>query len=198
MRGYAFGVFELDLDRRELRRQGIRLHLQDKPFDLLVALVENAGRELSREEIHQRLWPDGTFVDFEAGINTAVHKLRQALGDVAQTARYIETHARHGYCFVAAVKSLGAEPAPPSPASEDGGGEAALLDRAPTPPPAAIAPEAGGRRRTLRRNQHCHAQAAAGARRRRAERPLHRDPCPPRLLFRRGRANPRCRAGSAT
>ncbi len=151
MRGYAFGVFELDLDRRELRRQGIRLHLQDKPFDLLVALVENAGRELSREEIHQRLWPDGTFVDFEAGINTAVHKLRQALGDVAQTARYIETHARHGYCFVAAVRSLGAEPAPPSPASEDGGGEAALLDRAPTPPPAALAPEAGGRRRTLRR-----------------------------------------------
>lgn len=115
----AFGVFELDLRRRELRRQGARVHLQDKPYELLVALIERAGDEVSRAELRERLWPEGAFVDFEAGINTAVAKLREALGDDAEAARFIETHARHGYRFVAPVNAAashaGASPLAPAP-----------------------------------------------------------------------------------
>src|SRR5262245_58541583 len=89
--------FEIDLGARELRREGRRVSIQDQPFELLAALVEAPGREVPREELIRRLWPDGTFVDYETGLNSAVKRLRDALGDTAQNPRFVETRARHGY-----------------------------------------------------------------------------------------------------
>ena len=106
-----FGPFELDLSTGELRKHGLRLHLQTKPFQVLRALLENPGTVLARDELHKQLWSEDTFVDFERGLNTAVNRLRIALGDSAETPRYIETLARVGYRFAAPVTRL-AQPAP--------------------------------------------------------------------------------------
>jgi TolB-like protein/DNA-binding winged helix-turn-helix (wHTH) protein len=95
------GEFEIDLGARELRRNGRRVSIQDQPFELLAALVEAPGREVPCDELIRRLWPDGTFVDYETGLNSAVKRLRDALGDSAQEPRFIETRARHGYRFIA-------------------------------------------------------------------------------------------------
>src|SRR5215469_4629237 len=96
-----FGPFELDRSARELRKQGTRIRLQPKPMQILCALVERPGRILTRDELKARLWPEDTFVDFESGLNTAVNRLRLALGDSAEHPRYIETEARNGYRFIA-------------------------------------------------------------------------------------------------
>lgn len=98
-----FGVFEADLNARELRRSGRRLRLQDQPFFVLAALLEQPGTVVTREELRQRLWPVDTFVDFDHSLNTAVNKLREVLGDSAANPRFIETLARRGYRFVAEV-----------------------------------------------------------------------------------------------
>jgi TolB-like protein/DNA-binding winged helix-turn-helix (wHTH) protein len=98
-----FGDFEVDLQAGELRHAGERLKLQEKPFQLLAVLLEQPGRVVTREELRQRLWPADTFVDFEAGLNTAVRKLRQALDDSAESPRYVETLPKRGYRFVAPV-----------------------------------------------------------------------------------------------
>lgn len=98
-----FGVFEADLASRELRRNGNRIKLQDQPFALLAALLQSAGGVLAREELREKLWPLDTFVDFDHSLNTAVNKLREALGDSASSPRYIETLARRGYRFLAEV-----------------------------------------------------------------------------------------------
>src|SRR5207249_243211 len=98
-----FGLFEVDLASGELRKQGVRLHLQTKPFHVLRALLEKPGEVVSREDLHKQLWREDTFVDFERGLNTAVNRLRIALGDNAETPRYVETLARVGYRFVAPV-----------------------------------------------------------------------------------------------
>src|SRR5512142_752264 len=84
-----FGVFEADLKPGELRREGRRVPLQEHPFQVLAALLEQPGREVSREDLRRRLWPDREFLDFENGINTAVARLRQALGDSAENPRFI-------------------------------------------------------------------------------------------------------------
>ena len=89
-----FGVFEVDLDRSELRKQGLRVRLQEQPFQVLAALLSSPGEVVTREELIHRLWPDGTVVDFDRGLNAAVTRLRQALSDSAETPRYIETVAR--------------------------------------------------------------------------------------------------------
>ncbi len=99
-----FGMFELDLGSGELRKGGVRLRLQEQPFQVLAALVENPGEVVSREELIGRLWPDGTTVDFDRGLNAAVTRLRQVLGDAAESPRYVETVARRGYRFLAAVE----------------------------------------------------------------------------------------------
>jgi len=100
-----FGVFELDLTAGELRKNGRKLHLQEQPFQILALLLERAGDVVTREELRQKLWPADTFVDFDHGLNTAVNKLREALGDSASSPRFIETLARRGYRFIAPVQS---------------------------------------------------------------------------------------------
>ena len=99
-----FGAFELDLRTGELRKHGIRVKLQDQPFQVLQALVERPGELVTREELRNRIWADGAFVDFDQSLNRAVNKVREALSDTAANPRYIETMARRGYRFVAAVE----------------------------------------------------------------------------------------------
>jgi TolB-like protein/DNA-binding winged helix-turn-helix (wHTH) protein/Flp pilus assembly protein TadD len=95
-----FGVFEADLRAGELRKQGSRVKLQEKPFQLLAILLERPGDVVTREELREKLWPGDTFVDFDHGINIAINKMREALGDSAESPRYIETLARRGYRFM--------------------------------------------------------------------------------------------------
>lgn len=98
-----FGVFELDLSAGELRKSGVKLRLQGQPFQVLALLLERAGEVVTREELQQNLWPSDTFVDFDHSLNTAVNKVREALGDSASSPRYVETLARRGYRFIAEV-----------------------------------------------------------------------------------------------
>src|SRR3954463_13668023 len=97
---FRFGVFTADVAAGELRKHGIAIKLQDRPFLLLIMLLEGRGEVVTREEIRQRLWSDGTFVDFDHGINSAINKLRTALNDSATHARYVETVGRRGYRFI--------------------------------------------------------------------------------------------------
>ncbi|MFY9805296.1 MAG: winged helix-turn-helix domain-containing protein [Candidatus Acidiferrales bacterium] len=105
-----FGAFEADLRSGELRKHGIRLKLQDQPFQVLGLLLEHPGDVVTREELRQKLWPADTFVDFDTSLNSAIKKLRNVLGDSAEEPRYIETVPRHGYRFIAQVEN-GARPA---------------------------------------------------------------------------------------
>ncbi|MGZ4731438.1 MAG: winged helix-turn-helix domain-containing protein, partial [Terriglobales bacterium] len=102
-----FAIFELDLAAGELRKNGARVRLQEQPFQILVYLLDRAGEVVTREELRQKLWPADTFVDFDHSLNTAVNKLREALGDSASSPRYVETLARRGYRFLAPVQSGG-------------------------------------------------------------------------------------------
>src|SRR5260370_40523233 len=113
-RTVRFGVFEVDLDRSELRKQGSRVRLQEQPFQVLAALLSSPGEVVTREELIRRLWPDGTVVDFDRGLNAAVTRLRQALSASAETPRYIETVARRGYRFIGTVHRAGEEERPAS------------------------------------------------------------------------------------
>ena len=108
-RRYRFGVFEADAVTGELRRQGIRVKLNAQPFQVLCLLLERPGDLLTREEISRELWPDGTFVDYEHGVNSAVNRIREALGDTASSPRFVETLARRGYRFVAPVDRIGGD-----------------------------------------------------------------------------------------
>jgi Tol biopolymer transport system component/DNA-binding winged helix-turn-helix (wHTH) protein len=99
-----FGVFEVDLREGELRKSGLRIKLQDQPFQVLVMLLERPGEMVTREELQRRLWPADTFVDFDHSLNSAVKKLREALGDQAENPRFIETLHRRGYRFIAPVE----------------------------------------------------------------------------------------------
>jgi TolB-like protein len=96
-----FGSFEVNLSTGELRKRGIRLPMQEQPLRILAALAERPGEVVSREDLCRRLWPGGTFVDFEHSLNAAVRRLRVALGDEAETPRFIETVHRRGYRFLA-------------------------------------------------------------------------------------------------
>jgi TolB-like protein/DNA-binding winged helix-turn-helix (wHTH) protein/tetratricopeptide (TPR) repeat protein len=108
-----FGVFELDPASGELSKRGVRIRLTDKPYQLLMALLERPGETLTRKELQERLWPDGTFVEFENGLNNAVSRLREALGDTAESPRFIETLPRRGYRFVAPLEPAASDvPAP--------------------------------------------------------------------------------------
>src|SRR5271154_4624017 len=101
--GFRVGEFEVDLRCGELRHNGDKIKLQQRPFQILAALLERPGEVVTREEIQQKLWPTDTFVDFEHSINTAVNKLREALGDDVQNPRFIETLPRYGYRLIAPV-----------------------------------------------------------------------------------------------
>jgi DNA-binding winged helix-turn-helix (wHTH) protein/Tol biopolymer transport system component len=103
-----FGCFELDTQSGELRRNGKKIKLQEQPFQVLTLLLERPGEVLTREELTKRLWPDETYVDFDRGLNKAVTRLRDALGDSAENPRYIETLPRRGYRFIASIASSAA------------------------------------------------------------------------------------------
>jgi TolB-like protein/DNA-binding winged helix-turn-helix (wHTH) protein/Flp pilus assembly protein TadD len=107
---YRFGVFELDLRAGELRKHGLRVRLQEQPFQVLAALLEHPGEVVTREEIQKKLWPADTFVDFDHGLNKTINKIREALGDSAESPRFVETVARRGYRFLAEVKVVDAAP----------------------------------------------------------------------------------------
>ena len=98
-----FGNFEVDIRSGELCRNGIKLRLGGQPFDVLVALLEKSGQVVTREELHEKLWSQDTFVDFEHGLNKAINKLREALGDDADNPRFVETLPRRGYRFIVPV-----------------------------------------------------------------------------------------------
>jgi DNA-binding winged helix-turn-helix (wHTH) protein/Tol biopolymer transport system component len=105
-----FGVFEANLRAAELRKNGHKVKLQDQPFQLLAMLLEQPGEVVTREQLRNRLWPIDTFVDFDHGLNAAVKRLRDALGDSAENPRFVETLSRRGYRFIAPVNVI----APPS------------------------------------------------------------------------------------
>jgi len=107
----SFGVFELDLRAAELRKHGLRIRLQEQPFQVLAMLLEHPGEVVTREELQKKLWPADTFVDFDHGLNKAINKLREALGDSAESPRFVETVARRGYRFLVEVKITDAVPA---------------------------------------------------------------------------------------
>jgi len=100
-----FGVFEADLQAGELRKSGIRIRLQEQPFQVLALLLEHPGDVVTRENLREKLWPADTFVDFDHSLNTAINKIREALGDSAGNPRFVETLARRGYRFIAPVQA---------------------------------------------------------------------------------------------
>jgi DNA-binding winged helix-turn-helix (wHTH) protein len=140
-----FGVFELDLSAGELRKSGVKLRLQGQPFHVLALLLERAGGVVTREELQQKLWPSDTFVDFDHSLNTAINKVREALGDSASSPRYVETLARRGYRFIAPVHTpVQSESQSAAPATDTDGADAcAHLAASPdfSPPAAALHPE---------------------------------------------------------
>src|ERR1700756_2558161 len=106
---YHFGVFQADPRSGELRKKGLRVSLQDKPFQLLVVLLQAEGRVVTREDIRRKLWSEGTFVEFDDNLNAAVKKLRAALNDSAEHPRFLETVPRVGYRFVAPLTTTPAD-----------------------------------------------------------------------------------------
>src|SRR5215831_6474943 len=101
-----FGVFELDLRAGELRRNGSKVKLQEQPFQVLAELIERPGQVVTREELRNRLWSADTYVDFDHGLNAAIRRLRDALGDSAENPTFVETVARRGYRFLAPVSGI--------------------------------------------------------------------------------------------
>src|ERR1700749_2866947 len=125
-----FGVFEADLSTGELKKRGVRIRLQEQPFQVLAVLLSAPGTLVTRDELRSRLWTADTFVDFDHGLNKAINKIREALGDSAESPRFVETVSRRGYRFLAEVKDseapvrnpeLGVQPRPPviPPAAPD-------------------------------------------------------------------------------
>ena len=112
MKSLRFGVFEFNTETRELRREGNLVRLQAQPAQVLAALLQEPGEIVSRDALRQAVWGDGTFVDFESGLNFCVAQIRTALGDSADSPRYIKTLPRRGYQFIAPVSSSAGLPAP--------------------------------------------------------------------------------------
>ncbi len=101
---YRFGAFEADTESGELRKSGLRLRLQEQPFQVLIILLERPGEVVTREDLRQKLWPSDTFVDFDHSLNTVVNKLREVLGDSASNPRFIQTITKRGYRFLGPVE----------------------------------------------------------------------------------------------
>jgi eukaryotic-like serine/threonine-protein kinase len=112
-----FGAFEFDLRSRELRKKGLRIRLQEQPLQVLSVLLRHPGEVVTREELHSELWSTDTFVDFDNGLNTAINKLRESLGDSSTNPRFIETLPRRGYRFIAPVAGNGQKPSATGPAA---------------------------------------------------------------------------------
>jgi TolB-like protein/DNA-binding winged helix-turn-helix (wHTH) protein/thioredoxin-like negative regulator of GroEL len=105
-RRFRFGLFEADLNTSELRKSGVKIKLQEHPFQILALLLKHRGELVTREELRKELWPADTFVDFDVGLNVAIKKLRAAIGDSAENSRFVETIPRHGYRFISRVEEL--------------------------------------------------------------------------------------------
>jgi TolB-like protein/DNA-binding winged helix-turn-helix (wHTH) protein/Tfp pilus assembly protein PilF len=135
-RAFRFGVYEVDPVAGELRKNGLKVKLQEQPFQILIALLERSGEIVSREDLRRRLWPDDTFVEFDHSLNTAIGRLREALDDSADNPRFIETLPRRGYRFIAPVERLNGEGARQN--GETSGPTSAM----PAPSPAAAPPRA--------------------------------------------------------
>ena len=120
-----FGTFEADLVAGELRKNGIKVRLQEQPFQILAFLLEHPGTVVTREDLRDKLWSNDTFVDFDHSLNTAINKLREALGDSASSPRFVETVARRGYRFLASVELL--QPAGKSPTTANPPGDAVAM-----------------------------------------------------------------------
>src|SRR5580704_19144045 len=133
---FRFGVFEVDLHEGELRKSGLRIKLQEQPFQVLAILLESPGKIVTRDELRQRLWPADTFVDFDHSLNSAVKKLREALGDQSENPRFIETLHRRGYRFIAPVDGNGTSAASASV-------ESALIKKAGAKPRPTRGPRVG-------------------------------------------------------
>lgn len=114
---FRFGLFEFDTATLELRREGTIVRLQSQPAKVLCCLIKNAGEVISREELRQIVWGNGTFVDFERGLNFCIGQIRSALGDDSVTPRYIRTIPKRGYQFIAPVEPVGESPERIEPAS---------------------------------------------------------------------------------
>ena len=106
LRGYQFGVFEIDPQAGELRRGGLKVKLQEQPFQVLMILLERAGEVVSREELQEKLWAGDSFGDFDHSLNIAINKIREALGDSAENPRFVETLPKRGYRFLAPVATI--------------------------------------------------------------------------------------------
>src|ERR1700722_11598272 len=109
-RRLRFSVFEIDLNAGELRKHGLKIRLQEQPFQVLATLIEHTGEVVTREALQKKLWSADTFVDFDHGLNKAINKIREALSDSAESPRFVETVARRGYRFLAEVKLADAAP----------------------------------------------------------------------------------------
>jgi TolB-like protein/DNA-binding winged helix-turn-helix (wHTH) protein/Tfp pilus assembly protein PilF len=144
-----FGIFEADLHTGELRKRGARIRLQQQPFHVLGVLLARPGKLVTRDELQAKLWTADTFVDFDHGLNKAINKIREALGDSAESPRFIETVARRGYRFIADVETVEIEPVSPATTAASSGDD--LLTTDDREPPVAAEQTAGGRnwRRTM-------------------------------------------------
>jgi TolB-like protein/DNA-binding winged helix-turn-helix (wHTH) protein/lipopolysaccharide biosynthesis regulator YciM len=143
-----FGVFEVDLKACELRKHGLRIKLPEQPFQVLVVLLEKPGEIITREELRNRLWPSDTFVDFDHGLNNAVMRLREVLGDASENPRFVETIPRRGYRFIAPVAGS-ALPEPTTTRSEVESGLVPVEAASPTAERAAL--EATSQAASIRR-----------------------------------------------
>ena len=146
-----FGMYELDLQARELRKGGVHNKLQDQPFQILALLLERPGGVVSREELQKRLWPSNTFVDFDLSLNSAVKKLRHALSDEAENPRYIETLYRRGYRFIGSVNDLTLQERLGGNVAGNGGDSGVLT---PAEPPPVLTPTHGGPGAVRSRSRH--------------------------------------------
>ena len=135
-----FGTFEADLNAGELHKGGVKIKIHGQPFEVLTLLLGRPGEVVPREELRQRLWPTDTFVDFDHGVNTAINRLREALGDSAENPRFIETVPRRGYRFVAPVETQNSADSRTTVPGLETPSSGAI------PPEAKVAPRSYGRR----------------------------------------------------
>src|ERR1700740_2333304 len=133
---FRFGLFELDLRAGELRKSGLKIKLQEQPLQILTVLLERPGEIVTREELQKRLWPEDTFVDFDLSLNSAVKKLRQALGDDSENPRFVETLYRRGYRFIGQINGASGNGAPKVEVSRPL--TTAAVPLPPTPPQTAV------------------------------------------------------------
>jgi TolB-like protein/DNA-binding winged helix-turn-helix (wHTH) protein/Flp pilus assembly protein TadD len=138
-----FGVYELDVRAGELRKNGLRIRLQEQPIRVLTMLVEHPGEVVTREELQKRVWPADTYVDFDHGLNKAINKIRDALADSAESPRFVETVPRRGYRFLAEVKAVDASTVSGAAGAAEVGGQAVAAESAAGP--AAVGSDLPGR-----------------------------------------------------